>query len=215
MKKNELILIGCDVATQSPNAQTSGVVGIVAIRYPKLEIIRSSFYPVRIEHSYQTGFLAKREGEVMTNSLKSFLEDSQEQLDLSKIVTFIDGSGQLHPRKHGLACHVGKQIDYPTIGITKTYLIGEEKTATARIFRNNGFTCKVTEMWLNGELSGWKVRKVNETNKKPMKPIYVSVGWSIPLEKALLVTIGTMKHRIPEPIRLADHLARQQLRAIN
>ncbi len=206
-------VIGCDVAAQSPSTcPTPGVVAIVMLKYPQLEVISSATYQVLIKNPYQTGHLAKREGDSLLTSLTKFFEQ-QDDVDLDALVLFIDGAGKLHPREHGLACHVGEHLDVATIGITKKYLIGQEMKNASKMISYNGIQAITTEMWLNNKMMGWKVQKIEQKGKKKtLKPIYVSVGHSLSLTRALFLTVGSMRYRIPEPLRLADHLARHQLR---
>jgi deoxyribonuclease V len=112
----------------------------------------------------------------------------------------IDGQGLAHPRRFGLACHLGLFFDRPTIGCAKSRLIGtfdepgEEKGAWSPL--RDG-----------GEVIGAVVR-----TRRRVKPIFVSVGHRCLLEDAIRISLAcTKRYRIPEPTRLA-HQAVSRLR---
>jgi len=101
-------------------------------------------------------------------------------------VLLIDGHGNLHPRKCGLACYVGIIIDKPTIGVAKNLLCGS--------------TLENNYIEYNKEILGYRIRKNNK------KDIYVSIGHKISLETAVSIIINLTKKNefIPEPLRIAD-----------
>ncbi len=209
--KSKCLLIGCDVATKSQEIPTRGFVAGVMMIYPSLDIFGRNANTVTITRPYRTGYLAEREGSAMISLIAKMLSNtSQNKTNNLPVVAIIDGAGELHPRKFGLACHVGKYLDLPTIGITKSYLVGNEIPESKKTIRINGNIAKITAMELNGKIAGWKVQKIDHISDKCLKPIYVSVGYSISLDSAVKLTIGTLRYRIPEPVRLADQLARQE-----
>jgi deoxyribonuclease V len=125
---------------------------------------------------YVPGLLMLREAEPIFHTL-AMLKGSYDLL-------LIDGHGLLHPRKCGLACHVGVTLDKPTIGVAKSRLCG--------IVRPNGF------VELGGELLGYAVSK----------KLYVSVGNRVSLKTAIAIVneLGI------EPLRLADSNSKAQKR---
>lgn len=113
----------------------------------------------------------------------------------------IDGQGFAHPRRFGLASHLGLFLDRPTIGCAKSRLIGafdepgDEKGAWSPL-RDSG------------EVIGAVVR-----TRSRVKPVFVSIGHKCTLEDAIRVSLAfTTRYRIPEPTRLA-HQAVSRLRA--
>ena len=100
-------------------------------------------------------------------------------------VLLVDGNGQLHPRRCGLACYIGIVLDTPTIGIAKSMLCGK--------IRGNSV-----------ELDGKILANIVE--KKRGKKIYVSIGNKISLKSATRLTESLIKKGewLPEPLRLAD-----------
>ena len=90
----------------------------------------------------------------------------------------VDGHGQLHPRRCGLACFVGLIIDKPTIGVAKSRLCGT--------------------------IAGDRVKLGGETMGKIVNGLYVSVGHRVNLDTAVSMAKKLSKNRMPEPLRLAD-----------
>ncbi len=110
---------------------------------------------------------------------------------------FIDGQGLAHPRRLGLASHVGVLADLPAIGVAKSRLIGTfdppapEKGAAAPLIDK-------------GETIGAVVR-----SRAGVRPLFVSIGHHISLDAAVdLVLEAAPRYRLPEPTRLADRLSR-------
>lgn len=107
-----------------------------------------------------------------------------------------DGHGYAHPRRLGVACHIGLATDLPTIGVGKTRLVGEHAPAPA-------------------ERGGWSaLRDGDETigavlrTRNRVAPVYVSAGHRINLATAVRHVMACLhRYRLPEPIRAADRLA--------
>jgi deoxyribonuclease V len=107
-----------------------------------------------------------------------------------------DGHGYAHPRRFGLACHLGLWSDIASIGVAKRRLIGHHAAVEdARGARQ--------ALWHEGEIVGTALRTRSGT-----KPIYVSIGHRVSLETAInLVLQCCPKFRQPEPTRWAHRLA--------
>jgi deoxyribonuclease V len=108
----------------------------------------------------------------------------------------VDGQGIAHPRRIGLASHLGLCLDIPTIGCAKSRLIGEfaEPDVTAGSF---------TDLVDKGEVIGAVVR-----TRDGVKPVYVSIGHKISLAEAVRWTLACRRgYRLPEPTRLAHQAA--------
>lgn len=108
----------------------------------------------------------------------------------------VDGMGRIHPRRIGLASHLGLWIDRPTVGVGKTHFLG--------VYQPPG---KARGEWSplvdSGEVLGAVLR-----TRAGVKPVYVSSGHRIDLDSALaLVLACTTRYRLPEPIRAAHALA--------
>ncbi len=125
-----------------------------------------------------------------------------ERLDVSPDLIVCDGQGIAHPRRFGLASHLGLLFDVPTIGCGKTRLLGEEDgTACVR-----GAAAALRD---GGEIIGSAVCTQNG-----VKPVYVSIGHRISLETACdwIVRLAP-DYRLPETTRQADQLVKKVLAA--
>jgi deoxyribonuclease V len=142
---------------------------------------------------YVPGLLAFRELPLLLESLG--------RLEQRAEVVICDGYGLTHPRRFGLACHLGVLLDLPAFGVAKTEFIGTYSEPGP----HRGEWSTVVE---GGEVLGRAVRTQTE-----VKPVYVSVGHRIGLADAtdLAVALST-RFRIPEPTRQADIISRQVLR---
>lgn len=136
---------------------------------------------------YIPGLLSFREAPVCIAAV--------EKLKLKPDVFIIDGQGIAHPRRLGLASHLGLFFDKPTIGCAKSRLTGQfeeppPKKGTYSLLKDKD------------EVIGAVVR--TRTN---VEPVFVSVGNKCSLEDAIEVTLScTTKYRLPEPTRLAHQL---------
>ncbi len=137
---------------------------------------------------YIPGLLAFRE---MPAALAAF-----ERLQTTPDLVLCDGHGLAHPRRFGLACHLGLWLDLPTIGVAKRLLVGshpplDEKRGAWVPIRHEGVTI------------GAALR-----TRCGVRPVYVSVGHRVSLESAVALTLKCApRYRIPEPLRQAHRLA--------
>lgn len=107
-----------------------------------------------------------------------------------------DGHGYAHPRRLGVACHIGLATDLPTIGVGKTRLVGEHEPVPAE----RGSWSALRD---RHEIIGAVLRTRNR-----VAPVYVSPGHRINLPTAVRQVMACLhKYRLPEPIRVADRLA--------
>jgi len=142
---------------------------------------------------YRPGYLAAREGALLEAGLRSLLA-LQPAID----VVLIDATGRDHPRRAGLALHLGALLDIPTIGVTHRPLLasGPEPAASAG---------SSTELVLNGELVGRWLR-----TQTGVKPVAVHAAWRTDASSAVeIVQRVTAGARTPEPLRLARMAARE------
>ena len=118
-----------------------------------------------------------------------------EQLGITPDLILVDGQGIAHPRRLGLASHLGLFLDTPTIGCAKSRLCGRHEAPAEGV----GSYAEIID---NGEVIGAVLR-----TKPRVKPIYVSVGHKISLTSAIRWVLRcTRGYRLPEPTRMA-HLA--------
>ena len=112
--------------------------GIVVLRYDSFEIVERVHSIQHATYPYIPTFLSFREGEIIVNTCR--------KLNTTPDLLMVDGAGINHPRKAGIASHVGVALDLPTIGITKRILCGSGKEpinvgeATPLFYKNQGNT---------------------------------------------------------------------------
>src|SRR3954471_23265946 len=190
LKKRVETVAGADISFNKfdPTIYT----GIVVLRLPTLEIIEEVGIVSETKFPYVPGLLSFRES-------PSVLE-AWAKLKTEPDVVMFDGQGIAHPRRVGIASHVGLLINRPTLGCAKSVLVGKYEEPE----RERG---SWTEMVDKGEIVGAAVR-----TKKDVQPIFVSPGHLIDLEGAINLTLQCDGgYRQPEPTRRA-HLLVNALR---
>ena len=148
--------------------------------YKTLKTLETITVPTKVTTPYIPGFLAFREAPIMVKTAK--------KLKLKPDVYLVDGQGIAHPRRFGLASHVGVLLDSATIGVAKSRLYGEIK---------GGFLYSE-----EGDVIG----AVLATSRSG-KALYISIGHKISLEDALRITSNCTINGSPEPLRVAHELA--------
>ncbi len=119
-----------------------------------------------------------------------------EQLRNAPDLIFCDGQGYAHPRRFGLACHLGVLLDRPSIGVAKSLFIGEHREPARRAGSSTSLVDPKSR-----EPIGAVVRTATG-----VKPVYVSQGHRISLSRAVELTLAVADgYRIPRPTRDADH----------
>lgn len=141
---------------------------------------------------YLPGLLAFREVPTLLQALK--------KLRCEPDMLLCDGQGLAHPRRCGLACHLGVLTGLPAIGCAKTRFIGEHDEPGLQ----RGDRTPLTDV---DELVGYVLR-----TQRRVKPIYVSPGHAIGFDQSCNIVLDLCsKFRLPDPIRHADHRSRQAL----
>ncbi len=182
---NPRLVAGIDIS--SPNAQGVARGAVVVLRYPEFSIAEVKVVEGKITLPYIPGLLSFRESPLILAACETLYNIPD--------LVLIDGQGIAHPRRFGLASHVGLFLDLPTIGCAKSILCGRHQPVGEEAGSH-------VELLDNGELIGAALR-----TKSRVKPIYVSVGHKIDLESALQWVMKCCRgYRLPEPTRLA-HLA--------
>lgn len=162
---------GVDVSYTNNDASAAAV----SIDKQTLKIVEAVKSRSSVHWNYVPGLLFLREAKPAISAIKLL----QKKYDL----LLVDGHGQLHPRRFGLACYLGLALDKPTIGVAKTLLCGQ-------VCGNN--------VTIDGKVFGMMI---------PIKKsIYVSVGHKISLDSATKIVSELVKKGewYPEPLRLAD-----------
>jgi deoxyribonuclease V len=186
------LVAGTDIATYKDSPY--GYAGVVVMSFPELEIVETASAAAKLTFPYIPGLLAFRELPVL---LEAFAK-----LPRTPDLILVDGQGLAHPRRLGIACHLGLLLDIPTIGCAKSRLFGRHKTPP---LRKGGVAHLYDE---DDRVIGAAVRTKERTN-----PIYVSIGHKINLPTAIRYTLACDGgYRVPEPTRQA-HLFVGRLRS--
>ena len=162
---------------------------IVILSFPALEVLEACTAAIPTPFPYIPGLLSFREGEVILAAY--------EKLQHTPDVLIFDGQGQAHPRRLGIAAHIGLWLERPTVGCGKSRLTGwheepgQEKGDFEPLYARNGDVIGVVLRTRTG-----------------VKPVYVSPGHLCDLDSARrLIMACVTRYRLPEPIRQAHHLA--------
>jgi len=182
---NPRFIAGVDIAVGKAGEMATGAV--VILSYPEMELVEAKVVHGELNLPYIPGLLSFRESPL---ALAAF-----EKLTVTPDLILVDGQGIAHPRRMGLASHLGLFLNTPTIGCAKSLLCGTHQT----LGTEPGSYTEVTD---NGETIGAALR-----TKLGVKPVYVSIGHKIDLENAIHWVLQCCRgYRLPEPSRLA-HLA--------
>lgn len=176
---------GVDISVRHDRA----IAAIVVMRFPSMEPVEQVTAVRPVEFPYVPGYLAYREMPAIV--------DAWRKLSAAPELLIVDGHGFAHPRRFGIACHLGVHVDRPSIGCGKTLFVGTHREPGER----RGCRTRLVD---DGEVIGAVVR-----TRDGVKPVYVSVGHRIDLDMAVRVLLRCSRYRLPEPIRAADHLAGQ------
>lgn len=177
---------GSDVGFENHGAMTRAA--LVVLSCPALRVQASTLARLPTRMPYIPGLLSFREVPAL---LEAFA-----QIEIKPDLLICDGHGLAHPRRFGIACHLGVTLDLPTIGIGKSRLVGTHADVPER-----------RGAWVPLEDKGEVIGAVLRT-REGVQPIFVSTGHRISLESAVKWALAcSTRYRLPEPIRLADRLA--------
>ena len=178
-------LAGVDVSVRGDRVQTA----IVVLTLPDFEVVDHVVYQDEVAFPYVPGLLSFREMPAILPAL--------DQLRVWPDVFMTDSQGRAHPRRFGLACHLGVLLGYPTFGVAKSRLTGRFAAPSAE-------KGAMSPLMDRDERIGTVVR--TRTN---VLPVYVSVGHAITLGEAEALTlVCATRYKIPEPTRLAHRLSK-------
>lgn len=177
---------GVDCAVDKARGRATGAV--VVLSFPELEVVEIAVEETPLTFPYVPGLLSFREVPVLREAFHRITGP----IDL----LVVDGQGYAHPRRFGLACHLGLLLDLPAIGCAKSRLLGEH----GDVGEEAGSRADLTD---GGEVIGSLLR-----TRARVKPVYVSVGHRIGLRQAERWLLRCCKgYRLPEPARLAHQAA--------
>ncbi|BAZ52648.1 endonuclease V [Nostoc sp. NIES-4103] len=177
---------GVDMGFESDGTISRAAVAVLS--FPDLQVIETTLAYRPTTFPYIPGFLSFREIPAVLDAL--------EKIKTIPDIILCDGQGIAHPRRLGIASHLGILIDIPTIGVAKSLLIGKHQ----ELPETRGSWQPLID---RGETIGAVLR--TRTN---VKPVYVSSGYKVSLPTAIdYVLRCTPKYRLPETTRIADKLA--------
>jgi len=167
---------------------------VVVYSYPQMEEVERASAMLPLHFPYIPGLLSFREIPVLLVALKKLTQLPD--------LLFCDGQGYAHPRRFGLACHLGVLLDRPTIGCAKSILLGTH----GELKPEAGSWVRLVDEKARGECVGAVVR-----TRSSVQPIYVSQGHRISLETAIRFTLEASDGlRIPKPTRQADAFTKER-----
>lgn len=179
------LIAGVDISSPYSRGMATGAV--VVLDYPDMNLVEVETARMLLDFPYVPGLLSFREAPLVLAVC--------EKLSVTPDLILVDGQGIAHPRRLGLASHLGLFLDMPTIGCAKSRLCGTHEAVPAEPGR-------FVELEDNGEIIGRVLRTKIRT-----KPLYISVGHMIGLGNAINWVMACCRgYRLPEPTRLA-HLA--------
>jgi deoxyribonuclease V len=178
-------IAGVDISAPKMGGVATGAV--VVVQYPELRLVETETARGKLDFPYIPGLLSFRESPLILAACQ--------KLTVTPDLILVDGQGIAHPRRMGLASHLGLLLDTPTIGCAKSLLCGQHGV----LGETPGNYATLVDQ---GETIGAALR-----TKPGVKPVYVSVGHRVDLETALYWVLELCRgYRLPEPARLA-HLA--------
>jgi deoxyribonuclease V len=179
-------IAGIDAGFEDEGRITKAAVCVLSLH--DLQTVETAIARRATDFPYIPGLLSFREIPAILEALK--------QLRTKPDMLFCDGQGRAHPRRLGIASHLGLLTNLPSIGIAKSLLcgrhapVGDEKGSTAELVHKN-------------ETVGAALR-----TRSGVKPVYISPGHKISLQTAVeYVMLCVTRYKLPEPTRLADKLA--------
>ena len=179
------LVAGADVAFSEDGHRC--IAGVVVWDIRRRRVIESRVANGPLRFPYVPGLLSFREAPTLLRAIR--------RLTTTPDAFLFDGQGVAHPRRFGLACHMGVLIGLPAAGCGKSRLIGEHRDPGLR----RG--CR-QPLKHEGERIGTVLR-----TRDGVKPVYVSVGHRMSLDQAVRLVLRCGNgYRLPEPTRLADQL---------
>ncbi|MHB8842180.1 MAG: deoxyribonuclease V [Candidatus Aquicultor sp.] len=177
---------GADVSFSRGSDEIFAAVAILS--YPDLAVVEEKTAMTLATFPYIPGFLTFREGPALVEAFK--------KIETVPDVVIFDGQGVAHPRRFGIASHMGVLLDLPSVGCAKTVLVGKYSEPG----ETRGSTSPLIK---NGEEIGVALR-----TRTGVSPVFVSIGHKIDLTGATGVVLSCApRYRLPEPVRMAHNLS--------
>ncbi|MDB9373732.1 deoxyribonuclease V [Nodularia sphaerocarpa] len=186
LKQPVQYVAGVDMGFESNGTISRAAVAVLS--FPDLQVVETSLAYRPTSFPYIPGFLSFREIPAVLDAL--------EKIKIIPDIILCDGQGIAHPRRFGIASHLGVILDMPTIGVAKSLLIGKHE----QLPDTKGSWQPLIH---KSETIGAVLR-----TRSGVKPVYVSIGHRISLNTAIDYVLScTPKYRLPETTRIADKLA--------
>lgn len=186
LKRELKIIAGCDVSLNLFGKDLYA--GVIVLSFPKLTVLEEATVKIKTDFPYIPGLLSFREAPGILKCL--------EKLSRKPDVLIADGQGIAHPRRLGLASHIGVLSGIPTIGCAKSMLYGKVHLPDVV-----GETREITDP-KNGEIIGEAL-----LTKARSKPLIISPGHLVTLQDSVQIVRACVRgYRLPEPTRLAHLL---------
>lgn len=180
------LVAGIDIGFEDQGRITRAAVAV--LRWGDLEMVESALARRPTRFPYVPGLLSFREIPAALDALGA--------LACTPDLLLCDGQGLAHPRRFGLACHLGWLVDVPTVGVAKSRLLGDYVPPPPE----RGAWSPLCD---RGEVVGAAVR-----TRRGVKPLFVSPGHRVDVASAVRLTLAcTDRYRLPEPSRAAHRLA--------
>lgn len=180
---------GVDVGFEGNGATTRAAVAVLA--FPSLQLETSAIARLPTRFPYVPGLLSFREIPAVLAAV--------ERLNVRPDLLLCDGQGIAHPRRFGIASHLGLLLDIPAIGVAKTRLIGKHEVVP-----------DARGAWVPLKNGGETIGAVLRT-RTGVKPLYVSPGHRIGLESSIAWVMACLtRYRLPETTRWAHRLASEK-----
>jgi deoxyribonuclease V len=182
---------GVDVGFEADGRITRAAVAVLV--FPGLALVEQAVVRMPTRFPYVPGLLSFREAPAV---LAAFA-----RLRIAPDLILYDGQGIAHPRRFGIASHVGVLLDCPAIGVAKTRLVGVHRAPANR----RGAWAPLRDAAADGRMEtiGAVLR-----SRAGVKPLYVSIGHRVSLEAAVRWTMACVtRYRLPETTRWAHRLA--------
>jgi len=191
VKKNYLVA-GTDVSFDDGNGRA--IAGVVVVRVPGLETVEESWAEARLKFPYVPGLLSFREIPALLGAF--------EVLEATPDAVICDGQGLAHPRRFGLACHLGLILKLPSVGCAKSRLVGtfhepgiKRGSSSPLVYKN--------------EAVGSVLR-----TRTGVSPVYVSTGHLTDLPSARRIVLDCSITRLPEPSKRAHRLVTKAMKSL-
>jgi len=179
------LIAGADISVDKVSG--TGTAAVVVLRYPEMALAEVRTVRGRMTFPYVPGLLSFREAPLVLAAWA--------KLEAVPDLLLVDGQGIAHPRRLGLASHLGLRLDTPAIGCAKSRLCGSHDEPGLAVG-------SLAELVDGGEVIGVALR-----TRDGVRPVYVSIGHKVDLPAAVRWVLDCCRgYRLPEPTRLA-HLA--------